>query len=264
MQAHSSPDAENYYFKNFSAYLRSGEDSHLSSVFPRAQNLSAAAVYRNGFLRSCVEAMRASYPVVDVLVGEDYFAMLAVGYVELHPPAKSTFIGYGERFPMYLKNRLDEHQLPYLFEFALLDRAWMTAYFAADSMLLDEDQLERWQMDGNDISALCCELPVSAELLTFSYDISSLWLSLKSGAKPREKTRVNKGGQRLLIWRDKTDQINIRVVNPAEYSFLDSLLGGSTLLAAATSAIQSQADFPVLDFFSELLNTDVLANHQPI
>lgn len=264
MPAHSRSGADDAYFENFSAYLRSGESRYLDSVFPRAQDLTAAAVYRNGFLRSCVEALRASYPVVELLVGEDYFNMLAVGYIEIHPPVKTTFIGYGERFPAYLKNRLDEHQLPYLFEFAHLDRAWMAAYFAGDSNLLDEDQVEYWQMNGNDISAIHCKLPESAELLTLSYDVSSLWLKLKSESKLLENTPVTQVVQRLLIWRDKIDQINTRVVNPAEFSFLASLLGGNTLIAAATSAIQSQADFPVIDFFSELLNTDVLASHQPL
>lgn len=247
------------YFQDFSAYLRSGDSDCLRSVFPQAQDLTAAAVYRNGFLRACVEALRASYPVVELLVGEGYFGMLAVGYIKIHPPVKSTFIGYGERFPQYLKNSLDEHQLPYLTEFAHLDRAWMAAYFAGDSHLLDEDTVEHWQQTGNDISAIRCELPKSAELLTLNYDVSSLWLRLKSGSKPSKNMQLTEVVQRLLIWRDKMDQINIRVLNPAEFSFLLSLAGGGKLIVAAASAIQLQADFPVIDFFSELLNTDVLA-----
>jgi len=258
MQQKKLPDPD-AYFKHFSAYLRSGDNDHLKAVFPDARELAAAKVYRNGFLRSCVEALRASYPVVDLLVGEDYFGMLAMGYIKIHPPVSSSFVGYGERFPAYLKNSLDKHQLPYLPEFARLDRSWMTAYFAEDAILLDEEQVECWQRDGNDISAIRCELPKSAELLTLDFDVSTLWLKLKSDSEPAENTQVNKLTERLLIWRDSQDQINVRVVNVAEFSFLASLLGGNTLIAAATAAIQLQADFPVIDYFSELLNTDVLA-----
>lgn len=262
MQEHKIPATADPYFKDFSAYLRSGDSACLNRVFPQAPDLKVAAVYRNGFLRSCVDALRASYPVVELLVGEDYFGKLAVGYIEMHPPRRSTFVGYGERFPLYLENRLNAHQLPYLSDFAVLDRAWIAAYFAQDSRLLDEEQLERWQQGGNDISEICCELPASAALLTLNYDISSLWLKLKSGSKPSNITRLNPVAQRLLIWRDKMDQINIRVLNTAEFSFLASLRGGSSLITAATSAIEQQSDFPVLGFFSELLDADVLASNQ--
>ena len=95
--------------------------------------------------------------------------------------------------------------------------------------------------------------------MTLDFSVSTLWLKLKSGSEPAENTQVNTLLERLLIWRDTQDQINVRVVNDAEFTFLANLVGGNTLISAATAAIQLQADFPVIDYFSELLNTDVLA-----
>ena len=252
------PEADTY-FRDFSAYLSSGDTSLLAQVFPQAEDLSVAAVYRNGFLRSCVEALRASFPVLESMVGKEYFDMLAKDYIAHHPPVRSTFIGYGERFPIFIRGRQDQHQRAYLYDFSCLDQAWMHAYFAEDSKLLNEQDIETWQHVGNDISALHASLPHSARLLTLDYAISELWLKLKSGAMPTAELHLDATRQRLLLWRDQQDQINLRVVNDAEYGFLAALLGGTTLLQAATAAIEIQPDFPVLNYFSELLNTDVLA-----
>jgi len=255
------PEPGYAYYHDFAAYLRTGDIASLDTVFPQAKDLSVAAVYRNGFLRACIEALRASYPVVEMLVGEDYFSGLAHGYVAVHPPKESSFTVYGKQFPRYLQQQLEQHQLAYLADFARLDQAWMRAYFAGDSQLLNEDTVESWQQAGNDIGHLHCDLPKSAELLTLSFEVSTLWLKLKSASPPDAETPLNCAQQRLLIWRDALDQINVRVVNPAEYCFLATLAGGNTLIAAATAAIEQQGDFPVIDYFSELLNNDVLASN---
>ncbi len=247
------------YFDDFSAYLRSGDTAHLREVFPQAEDLSIAAVYRNGFLRGCMEALRASYPVFEMMVGEDYFDSLAVQYVQKHPPRRATFIGYGDRFPAFVKQQQAQHQLAYLHDFACLDQAWMEAYFAGDSNLIHEADVQAWQQAGQDISAMRACLPRSARLLSLKHSISDLWLKLKSESVPEGEVQLQAIPQHLLIWRDQSDQINIRVTNEAEFSFLATLLGGSSLLQAATAAIEVQADFPVLDYFTELLNTDALA-----
>ena len=102
------------YFNSFAAYLRTGQQQHLASVFPEAPGPEFAAVYRNGFLRSCVEALRASYPVVNKIVGADYFDQLAREYVEIKPPERATFIDYGDDFPEFINRCSEQHRLEYL------------------------------------------------------------------------------------------------------------------------------------------------------
>ena len=47
----------------------------------------AFAVYRNTSARGAVEALRAAYPTVDMLVGEDMFTQVALDYRREQRPA---------------------------------------------------------------------------------------------------------------------------------------------------------------------------------
>jgi len=255
----AAPEPIDHYFESFSAYLRSGEIKHLSSVFPGASDFSVAAVYRNGFLRASIEALRASYPVVDALVGKEYFDYLANSYVDKHPPHQSTFIGYGLNFPGHIRDTLPQHQLAYLADFAELDKAWLHAYFANDSALLSEQDIEHWKDADNDIDTLAACLPASARLLTMNHQVSEFWRLLKAQQTPPESTTIEAINQSLLVWRDTDDQIKVRELSAAEYAFLSVLAPGSTLGLAALSALHIDQDFPVVDFFSELLTNDGLA-----
>ena len=121
------------YTGAFTRYLRTGTVGALSEFCAEDADLSRLRVYRNGFLRACIEALRASYPSVERLVGEERFPALARPYVEAHPPRTASLVEYGEDFPRFVENARDMHGLDYLASFAALDRAWSDVYFAEDA-----------------------------------------------------------------------------------------------------------------------------------
>ena len=121
------------YTGAFTRYLRTGTVGALSEFCAEDADLSRLRVYRNGFLKACIEALRASYPSVERLVGEERFPALARPYVEAHPPRTASLVEYGEDFPRFVENARDMHGLDYLASFAALDRAWSDVYFAEDA-----------------------------------------------------------------------------------------------------------------------------------
>lgn len=255
----AAPDSTKDYFESFSAYLQSGDTRHLASVFPQAKSHAAAMVYRNGFLRASMDALRNSYPVVVLLVGEDYFDFLAKAYVEQYPPQQGTFIAYGEYFPGFLQQRIEQHKLSYLADFSRLDRAWLHAYFAHDSKLLCEQDIELWQNAGHAIENLALCLPESAQLITLQHQTCETWLILKSAVSLPDNTRIESQIEHLLVWRDASDQVNVRTLQAAEHAFLVALQTDTTIAHAAGCALERDEKFPILNFFSELLDADVLA-----
>jgi hypothetical protein len=255
----AAPELSKDYFESFSAYLQTGDTQFLANVFPQAENHAAAAVYRNGFLRSSIDALRSSYPVVALLVGDEYHDFLAKAYVEQHPPRHSTFIAYGDYFPEFLQQNIDQHKLSYLADFARLDQAWLHAYFARDSKLIGEHDIELWRNASHAIENLAACLPESACLITLQHQISQAWLILKSADSLPDNTRIESKIEHLLIWRDATDQVRVRALQTAERAFVLKLQSGTTIAQAAGSALKLDNTFPILSFFSELLDTDVLA-----
>ena len=121
------------YTGAFSRYLRTGTVGALSGYLAENADPARLRVYRNGFLKACIEALRASYPSVERLVGEERFPALARPYVDAHPPRTASLSEYGESFPKFIEETSDTHRLAYLAAFALLDRAWSEVFFAEDA-----------------------------------------------------------------------------------------------------------------------------------
>ena len=120
------------YTTAFARYLRTGTVGALSAFCGEHTDLARLRVFRNGFIRACVEALRANYPSVERLAGEARFPALARPYVEAHPPRVASLLEYGEDFPRFIEDAREMHRLDYLASFAALDRAWSEVCFAED------------------------------------------------------------------------------------------------------------------------------------
>lgn len=91
----------------------------------------AFAVYRNTSARGAVEALRAAYPTVDMLLGEEMFTQAALDYRREHPPKGSVLSDYGADFPAFLASQPWTCELPYLADVARLDWLWLESFLAA-------------------------------------------------------------------------------------------------------------------------------------
>lgn len=91
------------------------------------------AVYRNTAARRAVEALRAAFPTVDALLGEDSFTQVALEYRADAPPAGPVLSDYGADFAEFLARQPWSRELPYLADMARLDRLWLDSFLAADA-----------------------------------------------------------------------------------------------------------------------------------
>ena len=63
------------------------------------------AVYRNTVIHGAVEALRANYPVVEQIVGDEMFEAIAVEYSSAHPPKSPVLALYGDEFADWLSQQ---------------------------------------------------------------------------------------------------------------------------------------------------------------
>ena len=120
------------YTGAFARYLRTGTVGALSDFCAEDADLARLRVYRNGFLKACIDALRANYPSVEGVTGEERFTGLARPFVEANPPGTASLVEYGEGFPQHVRDTREVHGLDWLASFAALDRAWTEVYFAED------------------------------------------------------------------------------------------------------------------------------------
>ena len=98
----------------------------------------AFAVYRNTSARGAVEALRAAYPTVDMLVGEDMFTQVALDYRREQRPAGPVLSEYGSHFAEFLARQPWTCELPYLADVARLDWLWLESFLARDAAALPQ------------------------------------------------------------------------------------------------------------------------------
>jgi hypothetical protein len=96
------------------------------------------AVYRNTSARGAVEALRAAYPTVDLLVGEEMFTQVALDYRRTQPPAGPVLSEYGSDFGAFLARQPWTCELPYLSDVARIDWLWLESFLAQDAAALPQ------------------------------------------------------------------------------------------------------------------------------
>jgi len=94
----------------------------------------AFAVYRNTAARGVVEALRASYPTVDMLLGAEGFTQVALEFRRNRPPNGPVLSDYGREFAGFLRCQPWTCELPYVADVAWLDWLWLESLRAADAI----------------------------------------------------------------------------------------------------------------------------------
>ena len=118
---------------DLATFQRDFADALMADVQPAPSlRFHAFAVYRNTSARGAVEALRAAYPTVDMLVGDEMFTQVALDYRREEPPSSPVLSDYGVDFPHYLSRQPWTSELPYLADVAQLDRLWLETFLAAD------------------------------------------------------------------------------------------------------------------------------------
>src|SRR6266545_6393061 len=81
------------------------------------------AVYRNNVLAGLTSALAARFPVVQRLVGNEFFRDMARVYVTVEPPRSPLLMHYGETFAAFIDGFEPAAPIPYLGDIARLEMA---------------------------------------------------------------------------------------------------------------------------------------------
>lgn len=241
------------YFHHFADYLNNGNAKSLKSFFPDTAQHEFLRVYRNGFMRSCTDALISNYPVTVALVGEDYFSALAASYIREHPPTWASLSAYGAHFPDWLNHHIDADELFYLSAFAQLDQAWLSVYFAPDSQVVTEHQLEAALSQGSSIPDMRFGLAASARIVALKHEVTALWQTIKETGHLSQSAQIEAQANTTFVWRDARHAIHAQRLSAAEHAFLTHIKAEDTVFKAASAALAIQPDCDVLSLFSQWL-----------
>jgi hypothetical protein len=212
------------------------------------------SVYRNNVSSALIEAVAARYPVMNRLVGEDFFRAMTREYVLGHLPASPVLIGYGRDFPDFVSKFPPAAGLLYLADVARLESAYWEAYHAADAQPLDAAAFTAIAPER--LASIRMEFIPSFFLITSTFPIVSIWHTNVHDAevKPVDLS----AGEDAAVARPELD-VEIRRLPPGAAKFLETLKISHTLGDAAVAGAAAEAGFDLAHNLRGLIETRIVA-----
>ena len=176
-------------------------------------------VYRNNVASSLTSTIAARFPVVQRLVGEEFFQAMALYFVERAPPRSPMLIVYGEGFPTFLETFEPVADLPYLPDVARLEWLQTQAFHAADAKPLSPEDFQSLPLD--QIGGLRFALHPSLGILASPYPVYSIWRTNTHDAEVVPIT-PDHGAEQVMIIRPDT-VVEVVKLPPGAYEFVKAL-----------------------------------------
>ncbi|SDR96442.1 Putative DNA-binding domain-containing protein [Pseudomonas asplenii] len=205
-----------------------------------ADPASRFAVYRNNVQSSLINALADSYPVVQALVGEEFFRAMAAVHVRQSPPGSPVLNAYGQDFDAFIRTFAPAASVPYLADVARLERLRINACHAADATPLSPEQIGRHLADPESLGSLRVGLQPSVAVLESPYAMLSIWLA-HQGVGQLELIDPNCAEAALILrcqW-----QVEVFRIDHASQVFIRLLLDGQRLETALDSAHAASCTF---------------------
>ena len=214
--------------------LLNGDYRAMATMLSEGISLDTINIYRNTFLMSLTKALRLSYPVIERLVGNEFFDATAQHYVVERPPVIAHLDKYGGAFAEFLQNFEPAATLPYLADVAKLEWAITCALHAPDENPLDLQALA--VVSPEDQGRVCFIGHPSIQLLHLDYPADHIWQAVIDGDDDvLRSVNLSDGDVRLLVERRETDVKFIRLERQ-HWRFAEALFIGSPIHVALSEA----------------------------
>lgn len=190
------------------------------------------AVHRGTVSNSLVATLAAAYPALARLVGDSSFRFAALRFIAAVPPKAAQLWRYGAGFDGFLRSLPETSGMGWLADLAALEWAMHEAYFAADAAPLDPAGLSAVPQER--VAGLRFSfLPSARRLATAWAALELRERALDVAVDPQSVTPEARAAQ-LLVLR-ASDAVTATAIAPADAAFIDILLAGGSLGAAAAA-----------------------------
>src|SRR6266576_6442706 len=109
------------------------------------------------------KALKSRFPVVEKIVGEEFFAAMARVFVLKQPPRSPLLAIYGDEFAAFIATFEPARELPYLADVARLEAARTHSYHAADATPLGADHFAGFDTDA--VAGIRIDMHPSTEIV---------------------------------------------------------------------------------------------------
>jgi hypothetical protein len=207
-------------------------------------NISAAerlAIYRNNTFSNLRGAMQSIYPVVNRLVGDDFFHQAASEFVRATPSTSGDLHDFGESFADFLSSYKAAEPLVYLPDVAKLEWSCHRVFHAADHAGLDLKKIR--VISPEQYGELYFDLHPASALLESNFPTLKIWQVNQDAYAGDQSVDLKQGGNHLLVSRDDRFTVKVESLSSGDYVFLNTLNEKNKLEVAAEHAFSADEKF---------------------
>jgi len=212
-------------------------------------------VYRNNLREGFIAALAVSYPVVEKLVGGEFFRQSALDFQLQHPSRSGDLSDAGALFPGYLRSLYADGDLAWLPDVADLEWALECVALAPEHPGIDPSALAGVPADRYE--DLAFTPAPAARLVESRFPIVRIWQTNQPGAAP-EQVDLDAGADHLLV-RRRAGELEFVRLAPADFAFARMLSRGTALGLATDASLAIDPGFDLARALRTLIQAGAFA-----
>jgi hypothetical protein len=211
-------------------------------------------IYRNNLREGFLKALSLGFPVVQRLVGEDYFRQLGRLFLAEYPSRTGNLHHIGAPFAGFLREQFAATTYSYLPDVAELEWAYQECQIAPDAAALDPTPLQTTPPER--LADLRFDVHPACKLVSSEFPIVTIWRANQDDRDGMEVIDLCQGADSVLVRRNDAG-IELRRLPPADFAFLRSISRGNTLGDALQVALGVAAEFDLAKALRQLVGLGV-------
>jgi hypothetical protein len=149
---------------------------------PGVDRATRLGVYQQAYILRLDEALRANYPKLHLLLGDDDFFALTGEYLAVHPSRRASIRWFGDALAPFLGTAPHYAAVPALAELARFEWALGSTFDAADAPALPIDVLTT--LDDDDWPILRPRFQPAFSILDLQWNAPAIWRALGEQDSP--------------------------------------------------------------------------------
>jgi hypothetical protein len=195
------------------------------------------------------------YPVVQRLVGPEFFTFLTDRFIRSHPPHQGNLHRLGCDLPGFLQEFKPTAGLPYLPDTARLEWAYHQVFHAVDAEPHNAQGLAG--MPPEQILQMQFRLAPNCRLVCSTYPIFQIWRVNQADYAGDQQVDLAAGAASVLVTRPEWD-VELRQLGRVDAEFLRCLIEGCNLGEATQAALEVSPEFDLTAALARYLLSGIL------
>jgi hypothetical protein len=197
-------------------------------------------IYRRQLHATFARTLALEFPVIERLVGAEYFQRLSSEFQAVHPSRSGNLHHIGAPFAAFLKQRFRGGPYDYFADVAELEWTIEECSIAPEAPAFDLHALR--SVAPARYADLHFEFHPACRLMSSAYPLLDIWRANQSDCTAEKIIDLGSGATRVLVQRSGK-AVEFHALSPAEFAFLEKLWQGCCLGTALEAAHGIDAAF---------------------